>query len=215
MTRPRTKMPLVEAYMLSSMQDSGHDAEHVYRVLHYALPIAAHEGGVDLDVLTAACLLHDIARTEQFADPELDHAALGGEKAYDWLLVNGFTVDFADCVRHCIQTHRYRSEAPPQSVEAKILFDADKVDVSGAVGIARTLLYAALVEEPLYSLTELGEVSDGAGDTVPSFLQEYKLKMETLHETLYTQYGRVLAEKRKPAATAFYEAFLAEVRECY
>ena len=64
---------LMENYMLSCMEDSAHDKEHIYRVLYHALEIAGEEVDVDYDVLIAACLLHDIGRKEQFADPTLCH----------------------------------------------------------------------------------------------------------------------------------------------
>jgi uncharacterized protein len=189
--------------------------EHIYRVLNYAYIIARHEDGVDEDLLTTACLLHDIGRAEQFDNPDINHALQGGEKAHSWLIANGYEMDFADAVKNCIQSHRFRSENPPKGIEAKILFDADKLDVCGAIGIARTLFYKAHVLEPLYSLTECGEVDDGTNDTEPSFMREYKFKLENIYSTFYTKRGKELATKRKAAAVNFYEALLDEVRECY
>ena len=211
----RTKYPSVEAYMQSCMTDSAHDMEHIYRVLNYALNIAQHECGVNEELLTIACLLHDIGREEQFSDAAVDHAIYGGDKAYKWLTDNGYSEEFSAFVKSCIQTHRYRSDASPQSIEAKILFDADKLDVCGAMGIARTLLYNAHVSEPLYSLTECGEVSDGIKDSEPSFMQEYKFKLEKIYENFHTKRGSELAKKRKMAAECFYQSLLSEARECY
>ena len=122
------------------MKDSAHDKEHVYRVLYTALAIAKKEGKADVDVLIASCLLHDIGRQEQFADPKICHARAGAKKAYDFLKENGFSDEFSKKVSQCILTHRYRRSNLPESLEAKILFDADKIDVAGAVGIARTLV---------------------------------------------------------------------------
>ena len=139
----------IESYMLSCMDDSAHDAEHIYRVLSNALVIAREETGVDYDALICACLLHDIGRPDQIRDPSLCHAAVGCEKAYGFLTENGFGADFAAHVRDCIRTHRFRKNDQPESLEAKILFDADKLDVVGASGIARTLVYKGTVTEPL------------------------------------------------------------------
>ncbi|MDR0326117.1 MAG: HD domain-containing protein [Oscillospiraceae bacterium] len=211
----RTAFPAAEAYMRSCMSDSAHDTEHVYRVLNYALDIAGHEGGADTNILTMACLLHDVGRAEQFADPGVDHAVCGAERASLWLVQNGYPADFADAVKACIQTHRFRSDSPPQSLEAKILFDADKLDVCGAVGIARTLFYQAHVSEPLYLLDENGGVSDGANDTEPSFCKEYRFKLIKMYDNFYTKRGSELAAKRKAAAEQFYRALLDETRECY
>ena len=201
--------------MRSCMNDSAHDTEHVYRVLNYALDIAKHESGANAELLAAACLLHDIGRKEQFTDPSVDHAACGAEKARGWLIKNGYSDEFADAVKGCIRTHRFRSKNPPQSLEAKILFDADKLDVCGAIGIARTLLYKGRASEPLYSLTESGEVRDGANDMEQSFFGEYKFKLEGLYGKFYTKRASELAAKRQAAAKNFYDSLLAEMRECY
>lgn len=81
---------ILENYMLSCMDDSAHDKEHIYRVLYNALAIAQTEDNVDYDVLIGSCLLHDIGRKEQFENPALCHALVGSEKAYQFLIENGF-----------------------------------------------------------------------------------------------------------------------------
>ncbi len=164
----------IENYMLTCMKDSAHDKEHIYRVLYVALDIASSEENVDLEVLIAACLLHDIGREEQFENPQLCHAKIGSEKAYDFLITNGWAQDKAFHVRECILTHRYRNDNPPNSIEARILFDSDKIDATGTLGIARTLFYKRQVADPLYSLDEEGNVLDGTYNEPPSFFQEYK-----------------------------------------
>lgn len=184
---------LLENYMIACMTDSAHDKEHVYRVLYNALSIANAEELVDYDILIAACLLHDIGRKDQFENPGLDHAEAGAEKAYDFLLKNHFSEESASKICGCIRTHRYRSDNPPASIEAKILFDADKLDVTGAIGIARTLLYKGHLSEPLYSLLPDGTISDGTAfygrDREPSFFQEYKRKLEKVYSHFYTKEG--------------------------
>lgn len=203
---------LIEQYMLASVEDSAHDKEHIYRVLNVALDIATREEQVDYEVLIAACLLHDIGRQEQNANPSLCHAQVGSEKAYQFLINCGWSSSKAGHVRECILTHRFRTERPPASIEAKILFDADKIDATGALGIARTLLYNGLAAEPLYSLLPDGTVSDGSKDVTPSFLHEYKYKLEKLYHQFYTARGKEIAFTRQEAAVVFYRSFLAEVR---
>ena len=206
---------LIENYMLSCMEDSAHGKDHIYRVLYQALEIAKTEENVDYDVLITACLLHDVGRKEQFADPKVCHAMAGAEKAYKFLTENGFDTEFAEKIRHCIQAHRYREINQPQTLEAKILFDADKLDVVGAMGIARTLLYKGKMEEPLYSLKPDGSVSDGTGDTELSFFQEYKYKLEGLYSKFYTKKAAELAKERQAAAVEFYNSLYKEVRDSY
>lgn len=206
---------MLEHFMLSCMDDSAHDKEHINRVLYNALAIAQTEDNVDYDVLIASCLLHDIGRKEQFENPALCHASVGSEKAYQFLIDNGFDKTYAGQVRHCILTHRFRKSSPPESLEAKILFDADKLDVSGAMGIARSLIYKGIVSEPLYTLLPDGTVSTGEHDTVPSFFHEYKYKLENLYSHFYTTKGADMAQERQKIAVDFYQCLYQEADSSY
>ena len=206
---------LLEEFMISCAEDSAHDKEHIYRVLYNAMRIAKTEANVDMDVLITACLLHDVGRKEQFADPKVCHAMVGGDKAYTFLVEHGFNKSFAENVRKCIQTHRFRQNNQPESLEAKILFDADKLDVSGALGIARTLLYQGNMSEPLYVVLPDGSVSDDENDEMPSFFQEYKFKLEKMYSKFFTAEGKRLACERQKAAAAFYNDLYREVQESY
>ena len=203
---------LLETYMRTCMQDSAHDTEHIYRVLSNALEIAKTEPEVDYDILIAACLLHDIGRPEQFADPSLCHAAVGAEKARQFLLKQCFAPAFADAVHHCIAAHRFRKNLPPETTEARILFDADKLDVTGALGVARTLEYQGALALPLYTLLPDGSVSDGTADSNETFFQEYCRKLDPIYDRFLTARGRAMAGARREAAAAFYDALLREVR---
>lgn len=206
---------LLENYMLSCMGDSAHDKEHIYRVLYSALEIAKEEQDVDYDILICACLLHDVGRREQFENPSLCHAQVGAEKAYRFLVEQGIGETFAAKVRHCILAHRHRNNNEPETIEAKILFDADKLDVTGAIGIARTLFYKGRMSEPLYNVDEQGRVQDGTKDTSPSFFQEYKYKLENIYSHFYTKKGAEMAQARRQAAVDYYESLLSEVRPIY
>ena len=206
---------LLENYMLSCMEDSAHDKEHIYRVLYNGLEIAKTESNVDYDILIGASLLHDIGRKEQIENPALCHAEVGSKKAYDFLIEHDFETAYAEQVRHCILTHRYRKNNPPQSLEAKILFDADKLDAAGALGMARTLVYKGAISDPLYSLLPDGMVSGGENDTAPSFFQEYKYKLEKIYDRFYTAKGEEMAKQRQQAAIGFYNSLYQEVSASY
>ena len=205
----------IEGYMLHCMDDSAHDAEHVYRVLYNALEIAKAEPDTDYDVLIAACLLHDIGRADQFSDPSLCHAKVGSEKAFVFLTALGLSNSFCNHVCACIASHRFRREEPPASIEAKILFDADKLDVTGAMGIARTLLYQGTLQAPLYTLRNDGSISDGKDDLQETFFREYHFKLEKLYTQFFTSRGKELALQRRSAAAAFHDALLSEIRNTY
>jgi len=118
-------------------------------------------------------------------------------------------------VKNCICTHRFRKSNQPQSIEAKILFDADKIDASGTLEIARTLFYKGHISEPLYSLDKDGLVSDGKNDDAPSFFQEYKYKLEKVYGNFYTKRGNAIAQERQISAVDFYNSMLMEVQDSY
>ena len=117
-------------------------------------------------------------------------------------------------MKSCILTHRYRKNTPPQTIEAKILFDADKIDVAGLCGIARTLLYKGNVQAPLYIVND-GKISKGDGVGEVSFFQEYKYKLENIYDRFFTERGRQIAAKRRKDAEIFYNNLYGEVSEFY
>lgn len=177
----------IEQYMLQNAGDSAHDADHIYRVLNQAL-IIAKDYDVNEDVLVAACLLHDIGRPAQFADPSVCHAQIGSEMAYSFLKDLGWCEEHCQRVKHCVLTHRFRSDLQPETIEAKILFDADKLDVCGAMGIGRTLQYEGKMN---YSLEE--------------FLSEYNRKLIKLYDLFYTETAKQMAAAGKNILTLFYD----------
>ncbi|MDR1539316.1 MAG: HD domain-containing protein [Clostridiales bacterium] len=205
----------IEQYMKSCALFSSHDELHSLRVLYLALDIADHEGGADLDILIPACLLHDIGRNEQKENPTLCHAQVGSKKAEKWLLCNGWDKLSALKIAECVLTHRFRSDHQPDSLEAKILFDSDKLDVCGALGIARTLYYGAELSEPLYDFLPDGSISDGTDGIGDSFVYEYKFKLERICESLYTKRAKEIGILRRKAAASFYNELLREANESY
>lgn len=203
----------LEDFMFASMLDSAHDRQHVYRVLYNAIEIAKSEENVDMDVLLTAALLHDIGRADEQKDASLDHAIVGSERAHLVLMSMGYSEAFAEHVRQCIRTHRFRRNDLPATIEAKILFDADKLDVCGAIGIARTLMYSGAHERPIYTTESDGAIRDGRADTVDSFFREYRFKLEGIYDRFLTKRGAELAKERQMAAVNFYNALWFEIQD--
>ena len=172
-------------FMESFAKDSAHDSAHIYRVLNHAL-ILAENYEVNMDILVAACLLHDIGRPAQFADPSKCHAKIGSQMAYQFLKGLGWSEENCRKVEHCVLTHRFRKSALPETIEAKILFDADKLDVIGALGIARTLLYE-------------GKTNAALND----FFAECNRKLTKLYDVFYTTQARQLATDGKELLDKF------------
>lgn len=199
---------ILNGYMESCMQDSAHDKGHIRRVLDAALILARKEKNVEWDVLITAALLHDIGREEQFRTGE-SHAAVGARMAKDYLLEQGADEAFAQHVSDCIRTHSFRKNDPPATIEAKLIYEADKLDVVGAIGVARTLLYQGRVDDPVYSVGPDGAVLSG-DEKEPSFYSEYRHKLMRLPARFLTAEGKKQAARRAERAADFEAALRAE-----
>lgn len=185
---------------------SAHNLDHVFRVYNLCLLIAKHEENVDLEVLIPSALLHDIARVEESRDKtgEIDHAILGSEIAEDILRKLEYEEDKIEKIKHCIISHRFRTGNEPNTIEAKILFDADKLDALGASGIARTFMLSGQFGQRLtmngalddyleYNTVENGRLKDVSKHT--PFI-EYEIKFKKIPDKLYTKQAKEIGEER-------------------
>ncbi len=205
----------VEKYMLSVPKDSCHDEHHSYRVLYSALEIAKDiNETIDYDVLIISSILHDIARIDQINDPSICHAEHGAELAYKFLIKSKFDEEKSKHVRKCIYTHRYRKSNPPTSIEAKILFDADKLDALGSIGMARALNYTGFVNRPFYTLDKDNMVLENS-NSENTFVDEYNYKLLNIYDRLYTESAKKIAEIRLENQTNYYNSFIRELNDLY
>ena len=202
----------IENYMLEMMTDAAHDCLHIYRVLNQALHFAENYNNIDTDVLVDSCLLHDIVRQAEFNDPVKCHAEEGAELAYSFMRKIGWDKKRCMHIHDCIKTHRFRTDNQPVTMEAKILFDSDKLDVTGALGIARSLMYKGQVGEPLYTIKQDNSIYEGyEADAPESFLKEYHIKLLKLYDYFYTEEAKNIARMRKRFIRNFYEELLDEI----
>lgn len=192
-----------------------HDFYHVNRVLNYALIIAETENGADLDVVVAAALLHDIARAEEADDPNVCHAERGGVMAAEFLAGIGFDPRKTARAAECIAAHRFKKGPEPATIEAKILFDADKLDQTGAAGLARLMLDGALTGEPLYLLDPAGMPAPGLPSEGRSFLRLYNRKLRGLQSKFYTAKAVEIAENQLATVSAYIKTLRRELNENY
>ena len=185
---------------------SAHNLDHVFRVYNLCLLLAKYESNVDLEILIPSALLHDIARVEESEDKtgEVDHAVLGSEIAEDILRVLEYEEEKIKKIKHCIIAHRFRTGNEPKTIEARILFDSDKLDVIGASGIARTFMLAGqfgqrlTVNEPLNDYLKSNTVENGRLKDVSKHTPfiEYEVKFKNIPEKLYTEKAKEIGRKR-------------------
>ncbi|MEK6255752.1 MAG: HD domain-containing protein [Chloroflexota bacterium] len=193
--------------------DPIHDFEHVLRVYRMAERLAAAEGA-DLDIVQAAALLHDAEGSAPGGEgARASHHEASALFAKEVLEAEGWDQERIEAVAHCIRAHRYRSTEAPETIEAKVLFDADKLDVLGAIGAARTIGYAVLAGQPIISkpsqkFIDTGEKEPGEAH---SSYHEFIFKLQNVQKRLYTQSGLALADKRHEYLTNYYDQLLAEI----
>ena len=195
--------------------DPVHGFGHIVRVVHLAEQIGA-EVGADIEIVRAAALLHDASGAAPTQPSEgggrARHEQASAEFAEGILLAEGWPPDRIAAVQHCIRAHRYRSAEAPQSLEAKVLFDADKLDVLGAFGIARTLGYATQAGQPAYAepSARFRQAGKGEPGEPHSAYHEYLFKLSHVAERLYTEPARRMAEPRVRLLRTFFEALAGE-----
>lgn len=192
--------------------DPVHGFDHVLRVLWLAERLGT-ELGADLEVLRAAALLHDAAGADPRAN-RAEHQESSAEFARQVLGQEGWPHDRIQAVAHCIQSHRYRSSHRPETLEAQILFDADKLDVIGAFGVARTLGYAMQAGQPTFAEPSGSFLASGqaeAGEPHSAY-HEYLYKLRRVRERLHTAPAKRLAARRERVLTQFFEQLAAEAR---
>jgi len=180
-----------------------HGWDHTERVLALCLHIGRSEGA-DLGILHLAAVLHDIGRIQQDEqEGRACHAEIGARLSKDILLAHHLPAPLVDHVVDCVATHRFRGRHRPESLEARILFDADKLDSIGAVGIGRAFLFAGEIGARLHDPTadHTRTKSYTADDTAH---REFVVKLCQIRERMLTTEGRRLAEKRHAFMVEFF-----------
>jgi uncharacterized protein len=181
-------------------QDPAHDWYHNLRVMALCERIGREEGA-DMDVLRLSALLHDIGRAEERRTKEC-HAEIGARECVPLLREEGYEDTLIAKVQKAILTHRYRKNNPPTTLEERILFDADKLDSIGAIGVARAFAYSGVIGQPLQA--------DDPAQHTPA--QEFARKLIHLKERLMTATAKKIAEERHAFMVSFFQRWERELR---
>lgn len=200
---------------------SAHNLDHVFRVYNLCILLSEHEENVDLEVLIPAVLIHDIARVKESKDKtgQIDHAVLGSEMAEQILKNLEYEEEQIQKIKHCITAHRFRTGNEPKTIEAKILFDADKLDAIGSVGIARCFMLSGQYGQSLSKPENLNEymsintTSNGRLKDVSkhSPFIEYEVKFKKIPDKLYTEKAKEIGINRLKYMDEFFKKLDLEI----
>ena len=192
-----------------------HDFSHVLRVYGLAERIALAEGA-DIFIVRLAALLHDIGRAEESRQKSIEdiHEELSARMAGPIMDELGVDGERKEAVLHAIVTHRHRRGGEPRALEAKCLFDADKLDSLGAVGIARSYLWLGEHGRSVYYAPEEYAGIDPKNNSpeVDSTQREWHIKLRFLKDRMYTETGRKIALERHERMERIMEEIEKEVR---
>ncbi len=207
-------MPTIEqARSWYTDEDPVHDFDHILRVYRMAEKLAVLENA-DIEIVQAAALLHDASGSSQHdAEKRSKHQHASAEFASEVLTAEAWSSDRIEKVQHCIRAHRFRDNSEtPQTIEAKIIFDADKLDAIGAVGIARVIAFSARTPRPFYSAPSEQFLKSGVledGELHTSY-HEHLFKLSRIKDRMLTASGRKIAEERHQYLDEFFQRLIAE-----
>ncbi len=189
--------------------DGSHDLAHILRVFKNAMRIQASEGG-NGRILAAAVLLHDCVAVEKSSPLRAQASALAADKASGVLAGLGWSKDDIAAVAHAILTHSFSADIEPETLEAKILQDADRLDAIGMVGAGRCFYIGGRMASSLY------DPLDPAGNDRPLddrryVIDHFQTKLFKLADGFKTAAGRALAAERDKRLRDFLDAFMDEI----
>ncbi|MBR7131708.1 MAG: HD domain-containing protein [Lentisphaeria bacterium] len=184
---------------------SCHDFDHTLRVMKNAEMLLTYHPDADREIVMLAALLHDIARPEEDASKgKRCHAMLAYEMVPGILKDAGFPEHIARKVALAVKTHRFRGKNEPESLEADLVFDADKLDSLGAVGIGRAFLFAGHENARLHN-TQSEALNSPAYSREDTAYREFLVKLRYLPRRMRSAAGRKIAVERAAFMTAFFE----------
>jgi uncharacterized protein len=181
-----------------------HDWEHTERVVRLTRHLTEAEAA-DPSITLPAAYLHDLARGEEDQNHgQADHALRGAELAQPLLEELGMPPDKVAAICDCIRTHRFRTQQTPNSLEAKVLFDADKLDSIGAIGIGRAFLFAGEIGAKLHN-PETDPLTTLAYSIEDTAWREYMVKLRFIQDRMLTRTGKTMAQSRHAFMKSFFQ----------
>lgn len=198
-------------FVKQTFKCSAHDFDHTKRVKSIALEIAK-DFDVNMEVLIPAIYLHDIARalSDEENNRKICHANSGSIISREFLLENNYEEGIIDQICHCIESHNYKGGIEPKTIEAKVLFDADKIDGLGATGIARLFAMSGKYGDCIFE-SEDKSIIDSSKFVAPNI--EFKQKQLNIVDKLYLNKSREIGIKRIKFMRLFFNTLEYEINE--
>jgi len=202
-------LKLKEKIQIYFEEGGSHAFDHTQRVYNMAIKLAKSQN-VNIDIIKASALLHDIARLKEDNNEVKCHAETGAEMARTILKEMNFPADEIEKVCYAIKVHRQSKGINPETKEAKILQDADRLDALGAITIARMFSTGGKINRPIYKPnTPLGEINSryNSASTIHGFHGKI---LKITPDSFHTEKAKKIAKKRYDFVVKFLKEFEAE-----
>jgi uncharacterized protein len=195
---------------LSGDDDASHDLHHLRRVKALALTIADQEAAGNPDHLIAAAYLHDIVNLPKNSPLRARASMLSAEAAAPILRENGFGEADIEAIRHIILAHSFSANIPPETPDARIFQDADRIESLGAIGIARTFFIAGKLDTALFDVGDPFARTRVLNDRLFDF-DHFAVKLLLLPEVIQPESGRSIARQCAGVMRQFLHALGSEL----
>lgn len=191
--------------------DASHDVAHFRRVWHSAQQIASGQS-VDLSVVLFASYFHDLVSLPKNHPDRARSSVLSAERtrqilARDFPL---FPLERHAAVAHAIEAHSFSARIAPQTLEAKIVQDADRLEALGAIGLARVFAVSGAMNAALFDADD-PFAEHRALDDKAYALDHFQTKLLRLPETMQTAKGREMAQHNADFLVHFMAKLSAEL----
>ncbi|WP_375750382.1 HD domain-containing protein [Vibrio sp. HN007] len=204
---PETYEPKLIEFIQSEMQqDLAHDLNHVFRVVKTAKSLCEVEKA-KLEVVLPAAYLHDCFSFPKNHPDRAKSSQYAADKAIEFLNSIQYPEKYYSEISHAIITHSFSANITPETLEAKIVQDADRLDALGAIGIARCLQVSTGFGASLYNADDPFCISRELDDKQYT-IDHFYTKLFKLKDLMHTESAKKEAEKR----TAYMKAFLEQLR---
>ncbi len=207
-----TLLSQIESQFLEFMQqemqvDAAHDISHVQRVVNTAKKLAMEEGA-DLSIVLPAAYLHDCFTYPKDHPNRKQSSIIAAKKAVAFLESIDYPQQYHDAIAHAIEAHSFSANIRPNTLEAKVVQDADRLDALGAIGITRCIQVSTEFDAQLYDDKDIFAQQRELDDKQFT-LDHFQTKLFKIAETMNTESAKLEANKRK----AFMQTYLEQLHD--
>ncbi|MCS0026423.1 HD domain-containing protein [Vibrio alginolyticus] len=207
-----TLLSQIESQFLEFMQqemqvDAAHDISHVQRVVNTAKKLAVEEGA-DLSIVLPAAYLHDCFTYPKDHPNRKQSSIIAAKKAVAFLESIDYPQQYHDAIAHAIEAHSFSANIRPNTLEAKVVQDADRLDALGAIGITRCIQVSTEFDAQLYDNKDIFAQQRELDDKQFT-LDHFQTKLFKIAETMNTESARREAQKRK----AFMQTYIEQLHD--